>query len=186
MQGQIPIQEPQEIGAALEDLTLLNVRGGSESLSEFLKGKKGAVVIFWSAVCSHCVRYDRYLSTFNEIHPELSLLAIASRKGETAQQICDSAARRNLKFPILHDSDGSVANRWFTQQTPRAFLIDVNRTLLYRGAIDNYKYPDDPNYVAYLEPAIQEFLAGQPLTRKDTASFGCAIQSIYYTLPKQL
>jgi hypothetical protein len=186
MQGQIPIHKPQEIGAVLGDLTLLNIRGGSQSLGEFLKGKKGALVIFWSAICSHCVRYDQYLSTFNEIHPELSLLAIASRKGETAQQICDSTVRRNLRFPILHDPDGSVASRWFTQQTPRVFLIDANRTLLYRGAIDNYKYPDDPNYVAYLEPAIQEFLAGQPLTRNDTASFGCAVQSIYYTLPKQL
>jgi hypothetical protein len=65
-------------------------------------------------------------------------------------------------------------------------LIDANRILLYRGAIDNYKYPDDPNYVAYLEAAIREFLAGQPLTRNDTASFGCAIQSVYYNLPKQL
>lgn len=186
MQGQIPIQKPQEIGAEVEDLTLPNIHGGSQSLDEFLRGKKGAVVVFWSAICSHCVRYDRYLSTFNEIHPELSLLAIASRKGETAQQIRDFTVRRNLKFPILHDPDGSVASRWFTQQTPRVFLIDANRTLLYRGAIDNYKYSDDPNYAAYLEPAIQEFLAGQPLTRNDTASFGCAIQSIYYTLPKQL
>jgi len=170
----------------VEDLTLSNVRGGSQSLGEFLRAKKGAVVIFWSCICSHCVRYDRYLSTFNETHPDLSLLAIASRKGETAQQIGDSTARRNLRFPILHDPDGSVASRWFTQQTPRAFLIDANRKLLYRGAIDNYKYPDDPNYVAYLEPAIKEFLAGQPLSRKDTASFGCAIQSVYYILPKQL
>jgi hypothetical protein len=58
--------------------------------------------------------------------------------------------------------------------------------LLYRGAIDNYKYADDPNYAAYLEAAIREFLAGRPLTRNDTASFGCAIQSVYYNLPKQL
>ncbi|MGD0567374.1 MAG: redoxin domain-containing protein [Candidatus Sulfotelmatobacter sp.] len=185
-QEQISIQKSQEIGAALEDFTLRNFRGGSQSLGEFLKGKKGAVVIFWSCICSHCVRYDRYLSTFNEVHPELSLLAIASRKGETAQQICDSTVRRNLRFPILHDPDRSVAGRWFTQQTPRAFLIDANRILLYRGAIDNYKYPDDPNYVAHLEAAIREFLAGQPLTRNDTASFGCAIQSVYYNLPKQL
>src|ERR1041384_4099564 len=119
MQEQIPIQKSQDIGAVVEDFMLLHIHGGSRSLGEFLKGKKGAVVIFWSALCSHCVRYDRYLSTFSEIHRELSLLAIASRKGETVQQICDSVVRRNLRFPILHDPDGSVARQWFTQQTPR-------------------------------------------------------------------
>lgn len=186
MQEQISMQKSHEIGAALEDFTPLNIRGGSQGLGESLKGKKGLAVIFWSCICSHCVRYDRYLSTFNQIHSELWFLMIASRKGETARQIHDSAVRRNIRFAILHDPDASAASRWFTQQTPRAFLIDANRILLYRGAIDNYKHPDDPNYVAYLETAIREFLAGQPLTCNNTASCGCAIQSVYYNLPKQL
>jgi hypothetical protein len=58
--------------------------------------------------------------------------------------------------------------------------------LLYRGAIDNFKYPGDPEYVAHLETAISEFLAGKPIRRAETSSFGCAIQSVYYTLPKHL
>jgi hypothetical protein len=60
------------------------------------------------------------------------------------------------------------------------------RTLLYRGAIDNFKYPGDPEYLAYLDPAVNSFLAGEPIARKETASFGCAIQSVYYILPKPL
>ncbi len=40
------------------------------------------------------------------------------------------------------------------EQTPRVFLIDGERSLLYRGAIDNFKYPGDPEYLSYLEPAI--------------------------------
>jgi hypothetical protein len=55
---------------------------------------------------------------------------------------------------------------------------------LYRGAIDNYKYAGDPEYVPYLEPAIAQFLSGSAITRQETASFGCAIQSVYYNLPK--
>jgi len=58
--------------------------------------------------------------------------------------------------------------------------------LLYRGAIDNFKYPRDPEYAPYLETAISEFLAGKPVQRAETSSFGCAIQSVYYTLPKHL
>jgi hypothetical protein len=62
--------------------------------------------------------------------------------------------------------------------------MDASRALLYRGAIDNYKYSEDPEYIAYLEPAIGEFLSGSVITRQETASYGCAIQSVYYTLPK--
>lgn len=149
-------------------------------------GKKGAVVVFWSSVCSHCIRYDSYLSGFEAKHPELALVAVASRQGETLDQIRKTTAERKLSFPILHDSNGVVARQWYTEQTPRAFLLDAERTLLYRGAIDNYKFPNDATYLAYLEPAIGEFLAGRPIRQTETASFGCAIQSVYYILPRPL
>jgi hypothetical protein len=42
---------------------------------------------------------------------------------------------------------------------------------------------DDPGYLA---PAIDQFVRDVPLTRHETASFGCAIQPVYYVLPKAL
>ncbi len=176
----------QEIGAAVDDFLLPGIHGDAQSLATLLPGKKGGVVIFWSGVCSHCTRYDGYLNRFEQRHPELALIVVASRNGETPEQIRKTAAERGLTFPILHDAGGKVARQWCTQQTPRAFLIDADRTLLYRGAIDNYKYPDDPVYVSYLESAVSEFLSGQPVLRSETASFGCAIQSVYYILPISL
>ena len=56
----------------------------------------------------------------------------------------------------------------------------------YRGAIDNFQFAGNPEYEEYLEPAISEFLAGRPVSQPETASFGCAIQSVYYQLPKIL
>ncbi len=143
-------------------------------------------MLFWSGVCSHCVRYDGYLNGFTGRHPELALVAVASRHGETPDQIRKTIGYRGLSFPILHDPGSVVAGQWFTQQTPRAFLISENRTILYRGAIDNFKYPGDPQYSEYLDPAIAEYLGGRPVTRTETAGFGCAIQSVYYILPKSL
>jgi thiol-disulfide isomerase/thioredoxin len=162
------------------------VSGGEINLSALLEGKKGAVVVFWSGVCSHCIRYDAYLNGFAERHPDLALAVIASRAGEMPEQIRKTMAERGILFPIAHDQGSSVARRWSTEQTPRAFLIDAGRVLLYRGAIDNFKYPGDPEYVAHLDTAISEFLDGKPVKRAETSSFGCAIQSVYYTLPKHL
>lgn len=174
----------QEIGRETLDFTLEDLDGGTRSLHSELAGHQAAIVVFWSCVCSHCLRYDEYLNTFRERHPGIALLAVASRQQESPDDLRRAVRERKLVFPILIDSDGHVATQWFTQQTPRAFLIAADRSLRYRGAIDNFQFPGDPDYVAYLEPAIADLLAGRPIAQPDTASFGCAIQSIYYQLQK--
>lgn len=176
----------QEIGGAVTDFSLPLISGGLSSLGTILEGKKGAVVVFWSDTCSHCVRYDEYLNTFAARHPELGFVAIASRHGEGIDSIRETVAERNLIFPIAHDSDGSTAKSWFAQQTPRVYLVDADGKLRYRGAIDNFKFRADREYQPYLEPAIDEFLAGKPVSRAETASFGCAVESVYYVLPKPI
>jgi peroxiredoxin len=186
MQPETSAPHVQEIGGLADDFALPGVNGGQINLSPLLDGKKGAVVVFWSGVCSHCVRYDGYLNRFAESHPDLALAVVASRASETPEQIRKTMAERGILFPIAHDQGSIVARQWSTEQTPRAFLLDSGRVLLYRGAIDNFKYPGDPEYVAYLETAISEFLAGKRVQRSETSSFGCAIQSVYYTLPKHL
>ena len=178
--------EQQPFGKPLGDFALQSLNGPTLSLRSRLEGKKGAVVVIWSSTCSHCIRYDKYFNSFEERHPELSLIIVSARQGETLESAKMAANQRKLKFCILHDPTSGVARQWYTQQTPRAFLMDANRALLYRGAIDNYKYPDDPDHVAYLEPAIDQFLSGVPIAKQEVASYGCAIQSVYYVLPKAL
>ena len=186
MQPEASPPRVQELGGLADDFTLPGVNGGRINLSALLDGKKGAVVVFWSGVCSHCIRYDKYLNSFGDRHPGLALVVVASRAGETPEHIRRTKAERSIHFPIVHDQGSRVARQWFTEQTPRAFLMDSDRVLLYRGAIDNFKYPGHPEYIAHLETAISEFLAGKQVQRAETSSFGCAIQSVYYTLPKHL
>lgn len=178
--------EKQTFGAPLPDFSLTDLNGRTVCLSDRLVGKEGAVVVFWSSTCSHCVRYDPTFNSFLQKHPGLAFLALASRHGETSDEVRKAALERKITFPLLLDPGGKIAAQWHTQQTPRTFLMDTNRRLLYRGAVDNFKYPEDPDYVPYLEPAIAEFLAGKPVSRPETASYGCAIQSVYYILPRAL
>ncbi|MEQ1886948.1 MAG: redoxin family protein [Bryobacteraceae bacterium] len=178
--------DKQKFGEPLHDFTLQQVGGGEVNLAAQLHGKKGGVVVFWSGTCSHCVRYDKYLNAFAQSHPDFAFVAVASRHGETPDGIRKSITERKLEFPILHDPGSTVAKQWFTQQTPRVFLMDADRKLLYRGALDNFKYPDDPEFLNYLEPAISQFQSGQAIAKPETASFGCAIMSVYYILPKAL
>lgn len=180
------VNEKQFFGQPLPDFTLRNLAGAEFSLTAALEGKKGAVVIFWSSTCSHCVRYDQTFNAFAANHPDFAFFVLASRHGETPEAIRKAVKERGITFPLLHDPMGKVASLWYTQQTPRVFLLDNEGKLLYRGAVDNFKYPEDPEYIGYLEPAIDDYLAGRPVARTETASFGCAIQSVYYILPRTL
>ncbi|HEX4278197.1 MAG TPA: redoxin family protein [Bryobacteraceae bacterium] len=180
------LSEQQKFGEALPDFSLRTLDGETANIGWVLGKKKGAVIVVWSSTCSHCIRYDKYFNGFGEQYPDIGLLIVSSRNGEELDAVRRAAAQRKLKFPIVHDPASIVAGEWFTRQTPRAFLIDANGALLYRGAVDNYKYSDDPEYVAYLDPALAQFLQGKPVEKQETASYGCAIQSVYYTLPKAL
>jgi thiol-disulfide isomerase/thioredoxin len=143
-------------------------------------------VVFWSGVCTHCVRYDPYFNQFETAHPELALYVVATRFTESVDDVRRAIAERGLRFPLYNGADGTAAAAYLAQQTPRVYLVDPARTLMYRGAVDNFKYAADPEYQPYLERAIESFLAGQAIERPETGSFGCAVKSVYYQLPKMI
>lgn len=178
------VQDRQSIGCLMPDFALPLLDGRSLSLHAFLAGRKAVVVMFWSGICSHCRRYDDYCNRLSECYPGLGLLAVASRQNESAQMLRATVAERGLRFPMVHDADRTVANAWLVPQTPRVFLLDPQGRLLYRGAIDNFKYPQDPEFVPYLDTAIEACLAGKTPSRTETPSFGCPVESVLYTLPK--
>ena len=168
----------------VEEFTLESTSAGQLGLKGALEGKRAAVVVFWSGVCSHCQRYDDYLGEFAGRHPEVALLVVACREEEDREAVERIVAERDLRFPVLLDTEREVAHRWQVHQTPRVFLVTPELEAVYRGAIDNFTYPEDPKHLAYLETALEEYLAGQPLSRAETASFGCPTESVYYQLPK--
>ena len=185
-QNLINDHEKQKFGEPLADFSLRDLKGNTVTLSQTLEGKKAGVVVFWSSVCSHCVRYGEYLSSFEEQHPDIPLIALASRHGETLADIDKVVANQKLRFRILHDAGGKIAKDWYTQQTPRG-------SLWTRGERSSIVAPSITSSTkrirstsSYLEPAIDQFLRGEEIAKPETASFGCAIQSVYYILPRAL
>ena len=171
---------PQRFGEPVPDFERPDPAGVRISLAGVLEGRRGAVVVFWSGVCSHCQRYDAWLGDLPARHPELALLAVASRQNEDAAAVARIVRERGLRFPILVDADRRVARAFAVEQTPRAFLLDAERRLRYRGAIDNFEYPRAPGHEPHLENAARDLLAGRRVRRPETPSFGCPIESVYY------
>ena len=169
---------------ALPDFRLPRVDGeGSSTLAEVLEDRRAVVVVFWSAVCSHCRRYDDFLRRFAVRRPQLGLLLVGCRRGETSQDLQAALERRSLGATLVHDETGEVTRAWGVRQTPTAFLLDSDRRPIYHGAIDDFTYPDAPGHRAYLEEAITALAAGGTPPVDHVAAFGCPVESVYYRLP---
>ncbi len=80
---------------------------------------------------------------------------------------------------VLLDADGTVGRAYGARNTPHLFVIGVDGSLAYQGAID-----DDPTWspenVAtarnYVAEALDALLAGQPVPTAETKPYGCSVK----------
>ncbi len=76
-----------------------------------------------------------------------------------------------MPFPVLKDFDQKVADAFGAERTPEAFLLDANRVIRYHGRIDDQYgvgVSRDKPTRRDLKEALDELLAGQPITTPQT------------------
>jgi peroxiredoxin len=151
------------------------VVNGPQSL--VLTGKL-VVFIFWSFKCPVALSYNERMNGIQNKygHKGVVVLGVASAANETQEEIQANIANLNLKVPVMLDSEGSFAEMLGASHTPSGFVFDENRTLRYKGALDNNKKVDENGRVAYVEEAVDAILAGRPVAVSETRLFGCSIR----------
>ena len=80
---------------------------------------------------------------------------------------------------VLLDPDGKVGKMYDAQTTPHMFRIDQQGLLIYQGAIDDKAGTDPadiPSAVNYVRKALDEAMAGKPVTTPTTKSYGCSVK----------
>ena len=97
--------------------------------------------------------------------------------GEQAQAVM--AQRKASPTAVLLDPDGTVGKLYGAKTTPHMFVIDPKGVVIYHGAID-----DQPTLDAaaakgahnYVQEALDEAMAGKPVTVKPTQPYGCSVK----------
>lgn len=80
---------------------------------------------------------------------------------------------------LLLDTDGSVGKAYGAKTTPHLFIINPAGEVVYAGAIDDNDsanpavIPTSKNYVA---AALDEALAGKPVTTSSSRPYGCGVK----------
>lgn len=84
-----------------------------------------------------------------------------------------------LPFAVEKDPDFQLTNRFGATITPEAVVVDAAGQVVYRGMIDNaYFKPGKRRGTTtayYLQDALEQLLAGEPVRKAQTQAIGCVI-----------
>ncbi|MBN2209665.1 MAG: TlpA family protein disulfide reductase [Candidatus Coatesbacteria bacterium] len=116
-------EEAGPVAKAAPEFTLKDVKTGKPvSLSDF----KGKVVLidFWATWCIPCRKAMKfYEELFREKHKEgLVILTISIDQRE--DKVADFLKKRPVSFPVLHDPDKTLMEKYGVLRIPTTFVID--------------------------------------------------------------
>jgi hypothetical protein len=80
---------------------------------------------------------------------------------------------------VLLDPHGALGHLYDARTTPDIFIVDNQGRLAYAGGIDSLPStdPDDiPRAVPYVRTALDELLAGKPVSKPLTSPYGCSVK----------
>jgi len=96
---------------------------------------------------------------------------------KTAQAQKESADLKINAIAWIDDHSGDIGHLYGMKTTPHVFVIAADGSLAYQGALDNNPTPEgDPRAAKnYVRAAVNELLAGKPVTVKETRPYGCSV-----------
>lgn len=80
---------------------------------------------------------------------------------------------------ILLDPEGKVGRAYGAKTTPHMYVVDKEGRLAYQGAIDDTrstKLEDVKTSKNYVAQALDELLAGRPVSEPQTKQYGCSVK----------
>jgi len=187
----VPKQEVKtlEIGSAAPDFKLIGVDGKYHTLDEYADAE--ALLLMFT--CNHCPTAQAYEDRMIKIAEDykdkgVQMVAISpnspmgllfeelgySDLGDEYHEMVIRHKDKGYNFPYLYDGDDEkVSLEYGPVATPHAFVFDKKRTLQYRGRLDKVEKPGTAN-AEDLRAALDQILAGEPVTNPVTKTFGCS------------
>src|SRR6202048_5167838 len=175
------------VGSAAPDFSLTDAKGATHSLSQY-KGKY--VVLVWFNPECPFVKKHYGGGNMQKLQGEYTSkgvvwLAIDSNAPgtegsitpEQAQKI--SASWNTHQTALLLDAEGKAGRAYGAKNTPNMVIINPEGKIAYEGAIDSKASPnpaDIPSSTNYVKVALDESLAGKPVTTSQTKPYGCSVK----------
>lgn len=178
-----PAPTPSEPAAAAiktaDDFTLTDQDGRAHTLSSY-RGK--IVVLEWTNPdCPFVKRHHETKTTMVDLakayaDKDVVWLAINTTHYFDMTKNKEFAKRLAIPYPVLDDRGGAVGKLYGATRTPEMLVIDKAGRIVYHGAIDDDPKGDKAETVNYVKQALDETLAGKPVSTPHTAPYGCTVK----------
>ncbi len=171
------------LGTSEPDFSLPDTEGKMVSLNDF-KDAKAFLVIF---MCNHCPFVKHILIEMIKLikgYEAKSVAVVGINSNDVANYPDDSpelmaklVKEAGFTFPYLYDETQEVAKAYRAACTPDFFLFDSNKTLVYRGQMDDSRPGNGiPVTGADLTAAIDAVIEGKSVIEEQKPSIGCNIK----------
>jgi peroxiredoxin len=179
--------DPPPVGSNAPDFSLADAKGQTHSLSRY-KGKY--VVLEWFNPECPFVKKHYGSGNMQKLQQEYTSkgvvwLTIDSNAPGTEGNITAEQAEKIGKAwnahqtALLLDPDGKAGRAYGAKNTPNMVIIDPAGKIVYEGAIDSKPTPnpaDISTSTNYVKAALDESLAGKPVTQSSTRPYGCSVK----------
>ncbi len=145
------------------------------------RGQRATVLFCMSGDCPISNEYAPTIVAIAAAYRErgVSFVGINPNGAQTLDLMTKYAQEQKLPFPYLKDPGGKVSRRLLFSVTPEARVFNAAGKLVYSGRIDDrYRRggASDQNVAKDLEKALDEVLAGKPVSVSRTKAMGCPLQ----------
>lgn len=168
-----------KIGSEAGNLTFKDIRCVTRSLND-LGEAKGYALVFLNTSCPIAQRYVPRLKELNDKYSEqgIQVVAVYNSQAETPRDIAAHGLAAGLKFPLVWDEEQKCTKALGVERVPQAVLLDAGKHVVYSGRIDDqYRTGGAQPQVGRhdLTEAIDELLAGKPVSVAETTVDGCKV-----------
>lgn len=175
------------VGQAAPNFTATDSNGTSVSLADY-KGKY--VVLEWmSPVCPFTQKHYRSgnMQTLQSEYRAKGVVWLSVNTAEAGSSSYRPGSEMNAwetemkaaPSALLMDSDTSLAKLYGAKTTPHMFVVNPAGMVVYAGAIDDKrstKLEDVKVAKNYVGAALEESLAGKPVSISSTQPYGCSVK----------
>ncbi len=195
------VTETMKLGDSIKELkTEMQTTSGKAVTIEKAQGKNGTLVVFTCNHCPYVKKWQDRMTTLGNAYLKKGVGVIAINSNDSTKYPEDglegmkTVASGKSKssalawdFPYAVDATSNIARAYGASKTPEFFLFNKAGKLVYHGALD--ADADDASLLAYegdiakpiaskqfLRNALEELLAGKPVSQASTQAFGCGIK----------
>ncbi len=175
------------VGEAAPDFTLRDTAGKAVKLSDF-RGRH--VVLEWTNPGCPYVRkhYDSGnlpATIQNATGRGVVWLSVNSTERahgdflEPPKLAAWLAERKARPTAVLMDEEGTAGRAYGARTTPHLYIVDPQGRLAYAGGIDSIPSAnpaDIPRATNFVKAALDELLAGKPVSQATTRPYGCSVK----------